>query len=569
MLSELYIKNYLFVREERIRFHPGMTVISGETGAGKSVLVGSISLIFADKGDLEALDKTRPIYLEASFNALENPDLISFLEHEGYNGIEELVLAREISVAGKSQYFLCGRKISASLIKELKPLVIDFHHQRDQQKLLNPVYQLELLDSYAGLDAQRESFAVSYRKLRSDLKLLEALRSLQEKNLQLRELYQYQFDELDKAQLKPDEDILLQQQFELLSHAREIIESAANASLLLTEAEASIYDQLRSVNSSLNHFASFNPKLQSIVQNLSESLILLQDSSSDLGDLCESLGDDPARLESIQHRLDEINGLVFKHRVNSIAELMKLFAKRQEQLDAMADNAVRIAELELSTTEHFESLCAAADKLSAKRAHAATGLAKALCQEIRHLSIPQARLEIEIDKKVAREKSILRYLSEIDESGADSLTLLFSANPGFNPKALSTVASGGELSRVLLAIKKVLSVRIPPKLVILDEIDSGIGGKTATQVALFIHELASRHRVMCITHLAQIAAVADSHIAITKSSAADKTMISIKALNEEDRLAEIARMLSGSTTELSLLHARELINNETRRMKSE
>lgn len=566
MLSELYIKNYLFVKEERIHFQKGMTVISGETGAGKSVLVGSVALIFGDKGDLEALDKSRPIYLEASFNAQENPDLISFLESEGYSGIEELVLAREISVGGKSQYFLCGRKISASLIKELKPLIIDFHHQRDQQKLLNPVYQLELLDSYAGLEPEREAFGIRYQKLKSDLKALEELRGIQEKNQQLKELYQYQFNELDKAHLQPEEDIRLQQQFDLLSHAREIIEAASGASLLLTESESSIYDQLRKINSTLNHFAGLNPKLESIVQNLTESMGLLQDCSAELIDLSESMGDDPSRLETIQNRLDEINGLVFKHRVNSIAELMQLFAQRQKQLDAMADNGLRIEELESTTTKDFQVLLQAAGELSDKRSIAAKSLANELCHEIRQLSIPQARLEIEIDKKAQGEKSILRYLFEIDESGADSLTLLFSANPGFNPKSLSSVASGGELSRVLLAIKKVLSVRIPPKLVILDEIDSGIGGKTATQVALFIHELASRHRVMCITHLAQIAAVADSHIAITKSSVYDKTTINIKVLNEDDRLSEIARMLSGTATELSLLHARELVNKEMKRI---
>ncbi|HRY83803.1 MAG TPA: DNA repair protein RecN [Candidatus Cloacimonadota bacterium] len=562
MLSELYIKNYLFVREERIHFHKGMTVITGETGAGKSVLVGSVALIFADRGDPEALDKSLPIYLEASFNALDNPDLIRFLEAEGYFGIEDLVLAREISVAGKSQYFLCGRKISASLIKELKPLIIDFHHQRDQQKLLNPVYQLDLLDNYAGLDQEREAFGISYHKLRHKLKQLEDLRATRDKNLQLKELYQYQFDELEQARLQQDEDIHLQQEFELLSHAREIIEAASTASLLLTEGEASIYDQLRSINSSLHHYSGLNSRLEGILQNITESMALLQDCSSDLIDLSETMADNPGRLESIQNRLDEINALVFKHRVNSIAELMELFAQRQLQLDAMENNELLIAELEASTDTDFRALVGAADQLSAKRRIAATKLAKELVREIRQLSIPQAQLEIEIDKKAIDEKSILKYLSELDESGADNLSLLFSANPGFSPKALSTVASGGELSRVLLAIKKVLAVRIPPKLVILDEIDSGIGGKTATQVARFIHELASGHRVMCITHLAQIAAVADSHIAITKVSAHDQTTIKIKALSEDERLAEIARMLSGSTSELSLLHASELINKE-------
>ncbi len=560
MLTELYIRNYLFVAEQRIRFGSGMTVITGETGAGKSILVGSIALIFGDKGDPEALDKAQPIYLEASFDTAQNGDLHSFLSREGYEIPEELILAREISPAGKSQYFVNGRKVAVSFIKELKPILIDFHHQRDQQKLLNPGYQLELLDSYALLQPLRESFGTKYDMLHRDIRSLGELRRKEEENLRLRELYQYQFDELDKAHLKDEEDISLQKEFEMLTHSLEISELSGSGAFELTEAESSLYDRIRGIVNSLDRFSGIDAKLANALSILGEALESIREASAELSDISESIASDPGRLEAVQSRLDMINGLLFKHRVTTISQLLKLFEERQQQLDAMEDSSRRIGELETSISQDYDALLRLGEELHEQRQKAAQQLRAELENEVRELAIPKAVLEIQIDKKAANEKSMLKYLSEIDETGLDSINILFSANPGYAAKALSAVASGGELSRVLLAVKKVLAKRMPARLVILDEIDAGIGGKTAEQVAVFIRQLAGQHRVMCITHLAQIAAIAEHHLAITKVVSASKTKIEINELAEARQHEEIARMLSGNVTELSLLHARELLN---------
>ena len=560
MLTELYIRNYLFVAESRISFTKGMTVITGETGAGKSILVGSIAMIFADKSEPEALDKELPIYLEASFDPHHNQELLDFLSHEGYEAPEELILAREISPAGKSRYFLNGRKVSVSLMKDLKPLMIDFHHQRDQQKLLNPAYQLELLDSFGGLGPLRDAFSGKYLALKSDLRTLAEFEQLDAENQRTRELFQYQFDELDKAQLQDGEDTRLQQEFELLTHAQEIAEAAGTGFYELTEAESSIYDRIRIIVNTLDRFSAYNQDLGNTMKTLKDALELIRDSSSELSDLSERVSADPARLETIQYRLDTINGLVFKHKVRTIFELLELFRERQRQLDAMADNSQKIRELKQRIETDYAELLKQGEELSNKRQKAAQQLKQEITREVRELAIPKAVLEITIDKKASGEKSMLKFLSEMDETGFDTMNMLFSANPGFAAKTLSAVASGGELSRVLLALKKVLAQKLPSLLVILDEIDSGIGGKTAEQVAIFIRQLSRKHRVMCITHLAQIAAIADQHVAITKTMSADKTKIEINELDGQPKLEEIARMLSGDITKLSLMHAQELIN---------
>lgn len=561
MLSELYIRNYLFVREMRLGLGQGLTVISGETGAGKSILVGSISLIFGDKGvDLEPFDKDKPIYLEATFDISDNQELKSFLASQGYEEMDELILARDCNVSGKSQYFLAGRKVAYSLIKELKNHIIDFHHQRDQQKLLVPAYQLEVLDSFAGILEDRESFASLYRELKSGLGRLNQLKRQQEADLQLRELYQYQFEELDKAQLQPDEDKYLQQEFELLSHSQEIGEIAESALAELTEADLNIYDRLRSILSGLSKFSHLDDHLNRAGEAITEAQSFITEASSLLKESSSTISIDPQRLSKIQDRLDLINSLIYKHKVTCIKEVMELFVQRQTQLEAMEDNSRLISGLEIQLQKDYEVLIQKAEELSKRRHLAAAVLADEMAKQIQELAIPKAIVEIRIDKKQVLENSIQAGLSALDETGLDSARIMFSANPGAEIKPLAAVASGGELSRVLLAIKKVLSEKLPPKLVILDEIDSGIGGKAAEHVADFISQLSRQHQVLCISHLAQIAVASDSHFAIQKQSETGKTTVEIMRLESENRLREIARMLSGSITELSVMHAKELID---------
>ncbi len=561
MLTEIYIKNYLFVPEQRLSFGKGMIVLSGETGAGKSILVGSIALIFAESSPgLEPYDPEDPVYLEASFDISANPEVREFLREQGHETDDELCLAREVSPAGRSTYFMGGRKVTASLLKELKPLMIDFHHQREQQRLLSNSYQLQLLDLYAQNEKLRENYATLFRRLRQNLRDLEGLKLEEENNRQIRELYQYQYEELEQANLRRGEDKELQQEADLLNHGQEISENAGVAAYELYESDESVHKRISGIIAQLERFSRFNAEIAGLEQSLRDCLEIISDSASGLGSIAQNVNLDPQRLENVNERLDAINNLLHKHKVQSIEELLDLFSQRQSQINEFADLSLKIQKLEKEIQSDFDQLRNIGDKLTISRREAAERLSRELKDNIRKLSIPDARFKISIDKKAKDKNIITQYLESCSEHGEDTCAFFFSANRGSELKPLSAVASGGELSRILLAIKKVLSERIEQKLVILDEIDAGIGGKTAEYVAQFIYRLAQRHRILCITHLAQIAAIAHQQIALLKESGKSKNVIRMIPLDDRQRVEELARMLSGNVSPASKKHAEELIN---------
>ena len=570
MLTELYISNYLFISELRIPFETGLTVITGETGAGKSVLVGAISLIFGDMaGNPEFLEKDKAIYLEASFDLQKiTPELADVLSDTTFEGDNELVLARSISPTQKSSYFINGRKTTQNTLKQLKPHLIDFHHQRDQQKLLNNDFQLQILDIYAAATDAVNEFRNIFKNLRHDLKQLAVLKDKDRKNIQLRELYEFQDKEIRKARINPDEDIHLQQEYVYLSRAQEISDTSSNLYHTLFSGESSTFDQINQAFGQLDKFAGLSEQITETLSGLTEAAAALETASINLRDISENIAQDSSRLSDIQARLDLLNQLMHKHRVSSAAELITYHKKIQNFLDEFSSLETEIQELEMKITADFELADHKADKISETRQQAAIKLCAYLRESVRILSIPDAQFQIRIDKKTDCKKVLSDFIKCCSETGLDEVEYLFSANPGSGLKPLKAVVSGGELSRILLAIKKVLVMDIAPRLIILDEIDTGIGGKTADYMADFIRQLSEKHQILCITHLASIAAAAKEHFCITKTSSSGKTELGISRLGEPERTAELARMLSGDVTELSLKHAEELINKGIKRGNS-
>ena len=561
MLSGIRIQNYLFVPEARLEFGTGMTVLTGETGAGKSILVGAISLIFGDGLYVpEPYDPRLPIYLEADFLISGNFSLQEKLEELGHADGDELTLARQISEHGRSSFYINGRKVAAALMKELRPLMIDFHHQRDQQRLLQASFQLEVLDAFASTTEARIKHGNLLQQLRAMIRQLDELKLQRERNAQLDELYRFQLEELENAAVRIGEDTELQHEYERLSHTREIRETGDWIRHSLYEKEGNARDLVRSAISSLDRFAQLDDRVAQLSQSLHDSLQILSDAAAEAEAISSASDDDPERLETIRARLDQINSLLYKHRVKDIAELMELFEQRRLQIVGFDALDAQIETLVEAIDIAFAELVQTGEELGSQRSNASKRLSSELQIAIRELAIPEARFEISIDKKASGEMLMPDYLAAISSSGADQCEYLFSANPGIGLKSLADVASGGELSRVLLAIKKVLASRLEPRLMILDEIDAGIGGKTAEAVAAVIRELARAHVVLCVTHLASIAAVADWHLALDKIATGARTQVSMRLLDKGDRARELARMLSGSITEASLRHANELIN---------
>lgn len=562
MLAEIYIKNYILVPELRLQFGSGLTVITGETGAGKSILVGSVALIFGESAaGLEAYDPSQAIYLETSFIPPQDPAVQEYLMQINAAWDEELVLAREISTAGKSSYYIGGRKVSAQVMKSLKPMLLDFHHQRDQQKLLAASYQLEVLDRYAGSTDLCKEFAVAYRDLKNKLKLLQEMLRREEVQQQKMELYRYQYAELEKADVKIGEDRTLQQEFELQNHSKDIQELTLNMNVAMFEAEHCIFDQLSQFSAQLERYRNLNPHIEDAAASLFEASEALRGTSLALASLMDGISFDPDRLSYIENRLDSINSLLHKHRVHNVEELLELFLEREQEIAEAEDFRQQISELQETLKQDAQVLTQKADKLSELRYQAAGKLADELQKSIRHLALGQAKVQIQIDKNANSENVPNNTMAAYTESGQDTVEILFSANTGSKLKPLAQVASGGELSRILLGIKQVLARRMSPKLLILDEIDSGVGGKTAELMASAIASIARQHPILCITHLAQIAAFANTHIAVEKKSDV-KTSVTLSVLNPAERIHELARMLSGNITEHALKHAEELIKKQ-------
>ena len=563
MISRIKISNYLFVPDQELYFDSGMTALTGETGAGKTILVGAISLIFADNSfTAVAWDKDKPVYLEADFELDNNPTLQEKLEELEYNDEQQLTLARRISENGRSSYFINGRKVTASLMKELKPLLIDFHHQRDQQRLLMPSFQLEVLDLYAGSTLLRKEHASHLQKLRAKIKQLEEHKELKERNRQLEELYRFQLEELEAAAISAGEELELGKEHERVSHLQQIRELGGRLIHELYESEGSVMDVIRAAVSSLDRLKDLDGNISQLHQALADAAQIISDCEGEVNSLAFMADDDEARLDEITRRLDEINALLYKHRVRDTVELEQLFVQKRASImdfDSLDD---RIRELTIQIEAEFEQLKEIQTELGKKREAAAGKLASELQAAIRTLAIANARFEISIDKKAIDGLLSSDSLAAISLSGAESCEFRFSANPGMELAPLASVASGGELSRVLLAIKKVLAGRLEPLTMILDEIDAGLGGKTAEAVAAVIRELSSSHQVFCVTHLAVIAAAADHHIAIEKQIQNMKTVLNMKPLSDSDRILELARMLSGKVTEASQEHATQLLKQK-------
>lgn len=563
MLTELLLRNYILIPELRLRLGQGMTVITGETGAGKSILVGALNLIFGKFSTQQiAFDPQKDVYLEVTFNISSKHDLVrSYLESIGVTvEDDEIVAAREVTTSGKSTSFLNGRKTSLSVLKELHDLLIDFHHQRDQQNLLSPSFQMDLLDDFGNLIPLRTYFRDAFTNLKDLLKLRQELQEEQERNRQLCELYRFQSDELVSAQLKSGEDAELEQEFNLLSHSEEIIALAKEVYQSFYEQDNSLYDTLSGSLAQIRRYSDLSSSIVELCTGLETCVSNLQDASSRLRSLQEQIASDPARLEEIRLRLDLINSLKAKYKKAGITELMEYLEEISIFIASQDISNDKLQALDSEIDELFAETKKLADILTEQRRKVAVRLADDIVRNVRQLSIPKAQFEIKIDKKTSEEILLTDLGKAYSDSGQDTVEYKFSANPGSPVQPLKAIVSGGELSRILLASKQSLASVMPPRTIILDEVDVGIGGKTAGALANFIQKLGADFQVFCITHLARIAAAADNHIVIEKQVQKNRTRISVDSLSGETRINEIARMLSGHITDLSLQHARELLN---------
>ena len=561
MLQELDIESYAVVAKLRVGFHRGLNLLTGETGSGKSILVDALSLLFGARADADAVragaDRAR---ISGIFEAPASRELLGALEAAGVELEDgELILERQVLAGGKSRAYVNGRPATIALLRELAEHLGDIHGQHEQQNLFLARHQMEMLDAFAGSGSLLDKTAEHYREWRACERELSELRGNEQERLRLLDLYRFQHKEIDGAALKPDEDVELEQERHKLRNVARVQESAAKAAEALSEGASSAAAQLKAAVRATEDLAQFEPELAPWPAQLEAARATVEDAGFELQRYLDGLEADPGRLDKVEGRLAAIERLKRKYG-KTLAEVVAYgeeVAKKVSELDNAEESAAKV---EKQRSEAAKRYLEAAESLSKKRRVAAKKLQKRIEKELAALAMENAQFEIALEGG-----------SEPDHwtaNGYDRVRFDFSANPGQPARPLAQVASGGELSRVALALKTCLLAAAgktaaranSPRTLVFDEIDTGVGGRVAEAIGQRLKGLAAGSQVLCVTHLPQIAGFADAHYTVAKTEKNGQTFASLTELRGDDRIEELARMLSGAkVTPAALENAKQLL----------
>ncbi len=549
MLAKLTVNNYALIRELDLELENGLTIITGETGAGKSILLGALSLILGTRADSSVLlSTTEKCIVEGTFN-IEGYDLEEFFAAYDLDFENLAILRREITPSGKSRAFINDTPVTINLLKELGDRLIDIHSQHQTLMLNDNSFQLGLIDSFAGTGSLLNEYTAAFRNFRKLTREYNELKEKTEKNRSDLEYYRFQLDQLEEAKLKAGEQEDLEKEQELLEHAGEIRQALDNVSHLLNQDERSVVPLLKEARTILSRISQFISNEPDITGRLNSAYIEVDDIATEIDRLARKIEADPERLEKINNRLDTIYSLIQKHRVRNLEELI---AKKEEIgsiIRSVISNDDRLSELESKLESVTETIKILSGKISEKRKSVLTTIESRVTDSLKQLGMPNARFRI-----------ILSATKDFTPVGADNADFLFSANKQIEPENIARIASGGELSRVMLSLKSMMSKNRNLPTIIFDEIDAGVSGEVADKVGQILSGMGKYMQVVNITHLPQVASRGDRHYHVYKEDTRDSTITRIRLLSEEERILEVARLLSGSEiTETAIRNARELI----------
>ncbi len=548
MLTDLSISNLAIIESLQLSFSPGLTVLTGETGAGKSIIIDAVGLIMGGRASADLIRSgEEEAVVEALFDISERPELRQLLDESGFACENDLLVKRSISRAGKNRIFINGGMATLTLLTDISRCLINIYGQHESQTLLRPENQLLLLDAFAGCAPLREEFSARYGRLQSLKQRLEHLDKEERETARRLDLLSFQSSEIAAAELKTGEDEVLEEERRLLANAEKLGGTSAEAFERLYGGDGAILGQLRRISSSIAEIAAIDHTLGETAASIESAYLQLEDAAICLRDYSSRIEADPAALQLADDRLDQIGRLKKKYGT-TIEEILNFKCRIDAELETLAGQQQDRQQLELECRHLAEELQLRGTELSARRSAAAAALKKALEAEAHQLAMKNAVIE-----------ASLTPLTEPRSNGYERVEFLFSPNPGETPRPLAKIASGGELSRLMLAIKQVLPEGDVPTLVF-DEVDTGIGGATSELVGAKLKNVAGRQQVLCITHLPQVAAFADHHLRVEKQVNNGRTATTVTPLDEEARTGEIARMLGGTTiTETTRRHAREMI----------
>ena len=550
MLKHLYIKNFTLIDELDIELYPGFSVITGETGAGKSIILGAIGLLLGQRADSKAIKQgAEKCVIEAQFD-LSRYGMEDFFEE---NDIEydaaDCIIRRELTAAGKSRAFINDTPVQLSMLKELGERLVDIHSQHQNLLLNKQDFQLNVVDIIADDEKELAAYQQAFTQYHATEKELAALKESIEQNRQNTDFLQFQCDELSQANLVEGEQEELEQKSETMSHSEEIKSALYEADNALSAEGIGVVGSLKTALSAIRQIEKVLPDAKELVERMDSTYIELKDIAQEIGSQMEQVEFDPNELDVINNRLDKLYDLEKKYHVDTVEELM---AKRDElklQLDRIENSDEALEELQKKLAQQQMQAKKAADALTKLRTKAAKQIEKEMQGRLIPLGMPNVRFSIQMNE------------GALGTSGQDQVSFLFSANTSTPLQPISQVASGGEIARVMLSLKAMISGAVKLPTIIFDEIDTGVSGKTAEKMAQIMQEMGQHERqVISITHLPQIAALGSAHYKVEKEETAKGTISRMRALSPEERVSEIAQMLSGSdVSEAAVSNAKQLL----------
>lgn len=550
MLKQLYIKNFTLIDELYIQMHPGFSVITGETGAGKSIILGAIGLLLGNRADSKSIKAGRDrCVIEAHFDLSKYDMQQFFTDNDIDEDLSDTIIRRELTAAGKSRAFINDTPVSLTKMRELGEQLVDIHSQHQNLLLQKEDFQLNVVDIIAQDEKQRKNYEAAYNQYKQANQKLNALKAEIEKNRENEDFLRFQFKELDEAQLQNGEQEELEQEYEMLSHSEDIKTALYQADNHLSGDDGNIIERLKQTSEQLANIKDVYPEVTELLERIDSSYIELKDIAQEVNGLTDHVEFDPARLETINERLDKLNSLQQKFHVRDLGELIETYHQLKEQLSHIDHSDEDVEALEQEVTQLLEKAQKQAKELTAIRTKAAKKVEEEMKQRLIPLGIPNVRFSISLTEK------------PLSHDGGDKVSFLFSANKSTPLQPVTQVASGGEIARVMLSLKAMISGAVKLPTIIFDEIDTGVSGKIAEKMAQIMVEMGNHERqVLSITHLPQIAAMGSHHYKVSKEETDKGTISRMTELSQQERVQEIAQMLSGSdVSEAALANAKELL----------
>lgn len=551
MLKRLSISNYALIDQLEIHFEQGLTIITGETGAGKSIILGALALILGERADSSSIrDKERKTVVEASFD-IKDYNLKPFFddnELDYYDG--ELIARREINPNGRSRAFVNDGVVALTTLRELMTHLVDIHSQHSNMLLSTPAFQLSILDNIAAHDDDLKEYQQLYNRFRATERQLNDLRDNLSRNRSEEDYLRFQLNQLQEIALQPGEDDELEQQQRRLANASSLKEDLWKVSNMLNGEEQSLIDQLREVQATLANAEQNLSDIEGMGQRVNNSLIDLKDIAQSVAMIEETLSDDPAMLQQVEDRLNTIYSLERKHDVKTVNELLALQQDYESKLSNIDCSEERIAQMEQLLSSQRQEASTLAVKISSARKKAAKQFISTLQPLAQNLGMKNLSFDINFK------------LAELNFTGCDSVEFLFAFNKNQDLMPVKDTASGGEISRLMLCIKSVIARSMNLPTIIFDEVDTGVSGEIANRIGDMMGDIARHIQVIAITHLPQVAAHGTSHLRVFKTDTATSTTTSVQHLSDDEHVTEIARMLSGNEiNQAALDNARVLINS--------